>query len=344
VRISEGAWKRRGEEGHGGWAEVDTSLSTHPSSTRRSGMEYTELMVLRYTYGKVTWVDLENPTSDEVHELALEFKLHPLVTDELLVPTLRPKVDIYKEFIYLILHFPVLKNVKVDQEIDFVIGKNFIITTRYDAVDPLNEFSKIFEDGSTTDHAAMGEHAGFVFFYMIRKLYRSLTGDLAAMELRLREVEKWIFAGEEKEMVKEISSLSSLLLDFRQSTKSHKEILASFEAAGKSFFGETFSYYLQDISGEYYKMYNALESNREFLAELRETNNSLLSTKQNEVMKTLTIMAFISIPLTVMASLFGMNTIHTPVVGSPYDFWIILGGMVIMCAGVLAFFKHKHWL
>jgi magnesium transporter len=301
-------------------------------------------MILRYTYGDIAWIDLEAPTAEEVRSVAEEFSLHPLVADELLTPTLRPKVDVYKEFIYLILHFPVLKNKKIDQEIDFVIGSNFIITTRYGAVDPLNAFAKVFTPESFVSSEAMGRHAGFVFFHMMRKLYRSLAADLGAIEERLRQVEENIFAGREREMVHDISRLSTLLLDFRQSTISHREVLASFETAGKAFFGESFAYYLQDITGEYYKMYNALTSNREFLAELRETNNSLLTTKQNEVMKTLTIMAFIILPTTILASIFGMNAEHMPIIGSPHDFWILVGLMVALVIAVLSFFKYRRWL
>jgi magnesium transporter len=86
---------------------------------------------------------LFSPTIDEIRQVVNEYNIHPLVAHELNIPTLRPKVDLYDNFIYLILHFPTFRNVdgkKVikQQEIDFIVGKNFLITTRYHAIDPLH--------------------------------------------------------------------------------------------------------------------------------------------------------------------------------------------------------------
>jgi magnesium transporter len=96
--------------------------------------------------------------------------------------------------------------------------------------------------------------------------------------------------------------------------------------------------------GEYYRIKNSVVTHYDSLHELRETNNSLLSTKQNEVMKILTIMAFITFPLSLFASIFGMNTVYLPIVGNQYDFWIITGGMVIATVAFFTFFKKKKWL
>ena len=80
------------------------------------------------------------------------------------------------------------------------------------------------------------------------------------------------------------------------------------------------------------------------LNELRETNNSLLSTKQNEIMKVLTIVSFIAYPLTILAALFQMNTKYTPIVGMPNDFWIVTGTMFIVAIIFYLYFKSKKWL
>jgi magnesium transporter len=121
-------------------------------------------------------------------------------------------------------------------------------------------------------------------------------------------------------------------------------MLTSLEPVGTRFFGPEFSFYIDTVEGEYKRVYRLLEHLRESLQELRETNNSLLSTKQNEVMKTLTVLAFIFLPLSFVASLFGMNTQHIPIVGSPYDFWIVLGGMAVIALSSICFFRYKGWL
>ncbi len=303
-------------------------------------------MLSRNTYKKLIWIDTQSPTKEEVRELMKEFDIHPVIAQELLTPTMRPRVDLYDNFIYLILHFPIFEH-KHDnensQEIDFIIGKNFLITTHYDMVDPLHEFSKVFEVNSIIDKSNMGDHAGFLFFYLIKELYKSLANELNGIDDRLEKIENQIFQGREKEMVKKISKINMELLNFKQSIRLHKDVLSSLEIAGTKFFGDKFVYYLSAITGEYYKIASQLEGNKETIAELRKTNDSLLSTKQNEVMKILTILAFITFPLSLIASIFGMNTKDTPIIGTNGDFWIVISTMVVGTIVMFIYFKHKKW-
>ncbi|HZS42918.1 MAG TPA: magnesium transporter CorA family protein [Candidatus Paceibacterota bacterium] len=304
-------------------------------------------MIKKYEYRNLVWIDLENPSSNEVRAVMDEYAMEPLVAEELLIPSLKPKVDLYNNCIYLILHFPILKygqNSQKNQEIDFVIGRNFLVTSRYEEIDPLHQFSRVFEVNSILDRSNMGEHAGFIFYYMIRNLYRYLIDQLDSIKSSLAQVEDHIFKGEEREMVIELSQISRTLLDFKEATSVHKSVLDSLAIAGKKFFGPDFEYYLQSIISEYFKVHTEIQGSKEFVEELRTTNNSLLTTKQNEVMKTLTIMAFIFLPLSFIASIFGMNSDYLPIVGSPNGFWIILGSMLVIGLCIFSFFKYKKWL
>lgn len=304
-------------------------------------------MMKRYTHKQLVWIDMENPTNEEARGVMEEFGLHPSVAQELLLPTVKPRVELYKNFIYLILHFPAIKHAhsgEVNQEIDFVIGKNFIITTRYDSIDPLHKFSKIFEVNSILDKSNMGESAGNIFYYMIKEMYQSLSNELDFIKDSLKEIENKIFNGLEREMVMALSKVSRDLLNFHHATNTHKQVLRSFEPAALRFFGEDFSFYAKDIINEYYKMDNATESNMESLRELRETNDSLLTTKQNEIMKTMTVMAFIILPLSFISSIYSMNTTYIPIVGAKNDFWMIMALMALIGLIIFMVFKIKKWL
>ena len=304
-------------------------------------------MISRYKYRDLTWIDLESPTKEEVREIMEEHNVHPLVADELLSPTLRPKVDLYDNLIYLIMHFPVVYSMhgrSGGQEIDFIIGKNFLITTHYELVDPLHEFSKVFEVNSILGKSDMSTHAGYLFFYIIKELYRGLTIELDHIAEELENIEEKIFKGEEVKMVESISRVNRDLLNVKQAIRPHKETLDSFEVAGKQFFGKEFAYHLQTISGEYYKVFNILEGQKETLLDLRITNDSLLTTKTNEIMKILTIVAFITFPLTLIAGIFGMNAEYMPFVGQDQDFFIILGLMVVTVFIMFTYFKFKKWM
>ena len=308
-------------------------------------------MITEYKNKSITWLDLENPTQKEAKEISEKYDIDPLITDELLSPTLRPRVDYHKDYIYLILHFPVVHSIDEKssndekiEEVDFILGKNFIITTRYNAVDALLEFSKSFEVQKILDKKNNYNHAGYVFYFMIRHLYKSLMNRIANIQDLLVDVEQKIFSGQEKQMVFEISRANRLLLSYRQSTTLHREILESFEVAGKKFFGTDFNYYLHSIIGEYFKIHSELSSAKEYLDELRDTNNSLLSTKQNEIIKILTVITFAILPLSLIATIFGMNTLTTPIIGTSNDFFIIIGIMLVLTSATFLFFKIKKWL
>lgn len=304
-------------------------------------------MISVYKHKHLTWIDVESPSPEEVREIMEKYAIDPLVADELLLPTLKPHVDRYSNFIYLVLHFPAFKHShtgNTNQEIDFIIGKDFLITTRYDSVDPLHKFSKVFEVNSILDKSDIGDHAGFLFFYMIRKLYKSLEHELEYIEDSLEIIEDDIFEGKEKEMVIALSKISRDLLNLKQALNPHQEILTSFSKVGKVFFGDNFGNHLNSIMGEYYRIKNNISVHTDTLHELRQTNNSLLTTKQNEVMKVLTIMAFVTFPLSLIASIFGMNTKHIPIVGGPFDFWIVMGIMGVAGLLMFIFFKKRHWL
>ncbi len=304
-------------------------------------------MISRYTHKKLTWIDLESPTPEEVRSVMEEFKIHQLVANELLSPSARPKVDLYDKFIYLILHFPYFihgHGKKPEQEVDFIIGNNFLITAHYETIDPLHEFSKVFEVNSIIDKSYIGKHAGFLAFYLIRELYRSLSRELESINHLMSKVENKIFEGHEKRMVYEISRLSRNLLGFKQSMSAHKDTLESFEAAGRQFFGEEFSYYLKALHGEYYKVANMLGGSVDILAELKETNDSLLSTKTNETMKVLTVMAFLTLPLSLITQIFGMSSMNLPVISEPDGFSVIIISMISVAVTLFAYFKYRKWI
>lgn len=304
-------------------------------------------MIKKHTYKNLTWIDLLKPTQEEVLELMEEYDIHPSVANDLLTPTFKPTVDLHNNFMYLIMHFPALKhthNNEPNQEVDFIIGKDFLITSRYDTIDPIHKFSRVFDVNSVLEKEDVGKNAGYIFFLIMKKLYGSIHHELESIEDSLEKAEEAIFKGEEKKMVKGLSIIGRDLLNLKQATNPHKEILESLETIGKEFFEDSFGDYIKDILSDYYKIRHNIEVNRESLIELRGTNDSLLSTKQNETMMILTIMAFVTFPLSLIASIFGMNTVHIPIVGQPNDFWLVIIIMLIMTSFMFLFFKSKKWL
>jgi magnesium transporter len=304
-------------------------------------------MLKTQEYKGLKWVDLENPTREEIREVMDTYHINPIVGEELLTPTLKPKVDLYPEYIYLVLHFPAFKHThssKNEQEIDFVIGKKFLITTHYETVDPLLEFSKVFEVNSILDRGEMTTHAGYIFYFMIKSLYKALGHELDYVNDQLLTIEGRIFAGNEKAMVGELSKISRELLHFKKALNPHRDILESFALASGKIYGNEFSYHAQDISGAYFRTSESIVANIEFLNELRATNDSLLSTKQNETMRVLAIVSFILLPMTLITSLFGISSNYVPFLSNQNGFYLVLIFIALSGIFVFLFFKWRKWL
>ncbi|MBI2474105.1 MAG: hypothetical protein HYV68_00215 [Candidatus Taylorbacteria bacterium] len=304
-------------------------------------------MLQRYQNGDLTWVDLVSPSSEEIRQVVAEFSIHPMAARELTIPTLRPKVDLYENFVYLILHFPSIERSgdgMSDQEIDFIIGKDFIVTARYGEVDALFAFSKAFEVENILDRGAIGKHAGYIFFAMLTKIYETLLHRIEGLKNKAAGIEAEIFKGKEREMVIKISELSRYLLDFKRATSLHKEILDGFMEASSSFYGKEFEYFVQKLLDDYYRVERSIANIAEFIAELRETNDSLLVTKQNQVTQFLTVLAFIALPLSIMTSFLQIDFKSRPIVGIEGDFWILIAFEAGIALMLYLFFKWKKWL
>lgn len=307
-------------------------------------------MISTFKHKKITWLDLESPTADEVKSVMQKYSIHPLVAEELLRPTLKPKIDAYKDIIYLILHFPIFSHTQkeyMNVEIDFIIGKNFLITAHYNTIPTLIEMAKVFEADSMLGENNLTKHTGTLFFYIIRQLYNFSTSQIDHIQNRIFEIEDKMFdktKGSQYKLVRQISHVRIDILNFRRIIHPHKEVFTSLEHQGGKFLGPDFPLYLSNMIGEYYKLWNTVGSFRETIKSLQETTDSLLSHRSNEIMKVLTVMAFITFPLMLVTSMFGMNTKILPIAGMPGDFWIIMGLMAIATIGFFYFFKRKKWL
>ena len=303
-------------------------------------------MIKKQNYKAVTWIDSESPTRDEVRELMEEFDLNPEIAQDILLPTFKDKISPTKDYIYLVLHFPAFKhthNKSHRQEIDFVIGKDFIITNRYESIDAMEKYAKIFEVNSILDKNKSEFRPGEIFLAMMKTVYQSLSDELDSINYLLREAEKKIFSGREKEMVFELSKIGREIINFNHIITPHGSILETLKQESEKILGKSFVTELDVVVNEYYKISKILENVTEVLKELRDTNDSLLSTKQNEIMKTLTIFTFFALPFTIITGLFQMNTKITPIVSYDNGWFIIVGTELIVLIIVYLFAKRKKW-
>ena len=143
-----------------------------------------------------------------------------------------------------------------------------------------------------------------------------------------------------------LSFLSRELIDFKQTAHSHEDIWAELSGYTEkgNIFGAEFSSYVQDIKDESDFINDTIVNSRELLADLRETNDALLNTKQNEIITVLTLVSFIFYPLTFIASVFTIPGINVPLTQSRYGWWVIDGIMLLVAIAIAMYFKRRGWV
>jgi magnesium transporter len=306
-------------------------------------------MVTRHTRQDFTWVDLEAPDRNELHAVMEEFGIHAEIEEEIVAPTPYPLVALFPGHAYLVLHFPTadLDGGTRAQEIDVIIGKNFMVTARYELVGTIVNLHKAFEAEEMLGTESVKVVEGpAIIERVLRKLYAAMSDEVEQTAQALDKIERDIFSGKERTTVHAISETGRLLLRFETTLARHREPLATFlkTLSGASFFGKKFALPAARIEAERAHVAGLVGAYKAVANELRTTNDSLLSSSQNEVMKIFTAISVVLLPLTLIAALFGMHTKHGPILGTPHDFWIIILLMVIVATLSVVFMKFKKWM
>lgn len=300
-------------------------------------------MTTTRSLGDQTWTDLNSPTKEEVDSLMLAQNVDPIIAKDLLTPTPKQYIKEFGNVIYAVLHIPSFKHSSsenLEQEIDFVITERGLITTRYDSIDALHQFAKQIE----VDEILNKSGYSHLFFSIMEEIYKFLFDEIDYMKDWMKEIEKNIFEGREKEMVLSISVASRNLLSFKRIVDPHQGVWISLGNIGKDIFGKDFEKESRLLLEEWERMAIEVKNISDMLDELRETNNSILSTKQNEIMRQLTIIGSVILPLSIIGQIFGLSILSFPLKENPYAFWIILALMAVVVLGSLTYAKLKKWM
>lgn len=297
----------------------------------------------------LNWIDIVDPDKKDIKYLEETFNFHPIVLKELLSPTLRPKVEHYDGYLFMVLHFPIYnpkEKTTKSMEIDFLIVKDTLISIRYGKIEPLQEFWKKCQ--TDKQYLYFQNSPALLLHRMLQELNNFSLRQIDHITKKINDIEDKIFkvkkTKEETRLAEKILIIRRDILDFRRTIKPQAAILKSLKSRGVEFFGRKMEPYFTDIIGDYLRVWDLLENHKETIESLQEANDSWLSNRTNLVMKILTMFAVIVFPLTLLAGIWGMNTKYLPIVGARHDFWIVLGIMLVGTVFMLAVFKAKKWL
>jgi len=302
----------------------------------------------KITFNNITWIDIQNPQEEDLEILKEKFKLHPFISNQFLPPIHRPKIEEFPNQLFIVLHFPVY-NEKIRQtkpvELDFIVTHNTLITSHQEEIPALKNFFNEcnLQNYYQTKHF---ETIGHLVLGLLDWMIDSCLPMLDHIGERIEEIESHVFEGKEKEMLSEIAMVKKDLIDFRRAIKPQRSVLEILGKKTPRFFSEKVKPLAQEVIGSLVRVWNVLENHRELINSIEQTNNSLLSYKLSDIMKILTVVSFITFPLSVIVGFFGMNVFGSlPIIKeNPYTWLVILIGMLLTTLIMVIYFKRKKWL
>ncbi len=305
-------------------------------------------MLSRHSYPGGVWIDLEQPSQREVREFAQEFDISERIESELLAPTPSSLFANDDEVALLVVHFPAHGHEDgedKDQEVDFVVGKHFVATIRYEVIAPLYHLQKLLETQKlmSADLALSTDVLVEILFAHLYAAVREHTNHVAN---RLGRVEEQMFSGQERRTVRAISVVSREFLHLEAALANQEGPLTRFlrQLSDPAYFGSSFTERCARILADRQHVEHVIRTHRAVSTELRETNAALLEARQNEIMKTLTVITFLMLPLELLTFMFAMHLPGTPLEDNPHAFWIVLGIMAVVLGLLASFFARKRWI
>src|SRR3954447_6845333 len=291
------------------------------------------------------WINIERPRPVDQAWLEERFDFHPLDYEDVFSRNQRPKVDEYEDYLFVVLHFP-----KFDKqvgrlnaaELDVFVGPDYVITLPNEQLDPLEY---VFERARASDEvreALFAKGAGYLLYRIVDSCVDASFPMLRKIGNKLEDLEEDIFEGRSQEIVRDLSNAKQEIINFRKIVRPMRAALRDLDRTRRYVSGEL-EVYFDDIVDASERIWDMLENDKEVVEALEATNESVLSHRLNDVLRFLTAFSVLFLPLTLIASIWGMN-VGVPGEQSIGAFWIIIGVMVAVLAGLLTVFKRRGWL
>jgi magnesium transporter len=293
------------------------------------------------------WINIERPRALEQAWMEEHFDFHPLDLEDVRSRNQRPKVDEYDDYLFIVLHFPRYdKNVSRlnAAELDIFVGPDYLITLPNE---PLQSVEYLFQRCRANEElreSVFSKGPGYLLYKIVDDCVDASFPMLGKIGNKLERIEEEIFAGGgEDEVVRDISNAKQEIINFRKIVRPQRVAFRDLERNKARYIAEDLDIYFDDIIDASERVWDMLENFKEVVEGLEATNESAIAHRTNETFRVLTAISLIFLPLTLIASFFGMN-VHLPFEDSRNAFWIIIATMLAVVVGVAFFFRRRGWL
>jgi magnesium transporter len=293
------------------------------------------------------WINIERPGPVDQAWLEEHFEFHPLDYEDVRSRNQRPKIDEYDDYLFIVLHFPVYDKAvgRLNAgELDIFIGPDFLITVPNEPLQPVEYLFERCRASEETREQLFSKGAGYLLYKIVDDSFDYCFPMLRKIGNKLDRLEEEIFEeGRSQEVVRDLSNAKQEIINFRKIIRPERPVLRDLERNKQRYLAEDLEVYFDDIVDASERIWDMLENYKEVVEALEDTNESVLSHRVNDVLRVLTAFSVVILPLTLLASIWGMN-VGVPGEGSDTAFWAIVASMVALLFGLLGYFRHRGWL
>jgi magnesium transporter len=319
---------------------------TQPRGRAGEVVEQPERRLAELHSDGLTWIHLNAPRPDEAAALAERFGWHVLDLEDVLSKRQRPKIDEYPEYLFAVLHFPVYD--KAIQrlnaaELDAFIGPDYLVTLPTVELLPVTRLFLRCQEDAELRQSLFSRGSGYLLYHVLDDLFDYCFPILDKIGYKLGSLEDDVFEGRSEEVVRDLSNAKQEIISYRKIIKPERSTLRQLERNVERFLPQDLEVYFDDIVDAAERIWDLLDNFKEVVEALEDTNESVISHKQNDVLRVLTVFSDILLPLTLISGIFGMN-VHFPGFGTSVAFWSVIGMMAATVVVLIAFFRYKRWL
>jgi magnesium transporter len=291
------------------------------------------------------WVDLTDATPQEADlVLSTTFKFHPLAVDDAKAPIQFPKVESYGTYLYLILHgidFQAKQHTFATRDVDFFLGRNYLVTVH----DAKSRSIARLKDVCELHSNILAEGPVGLLHRILDSIVDHYRPEIEEIEHRMNRVEDQAILGNRPDLVRRILALKRDVASLRRVVIPQRDAVGRLARREFAIISDEMAYRFRDVYDHLVRLADEATIFQDRITGILEAHLSTISNRLNQVMKVLTVMSTIFLPLTVLTGMWGMN-ITLPVFpgGERAQFWWISGIMVAIAAVMLALFRRKGWI
>ena len=294
------------------------------------------------------WVNIQRPGAAERAWLEEHFDFHALDLEDVLSRNQRPKIDEYEDYLFIVLHFPVFDPAAGRLgagELDLFVGPGYLVTIPNQPLQPVEYLFERCRSKEELREQLFSRGSGYLLYRLVDDAFDYCFPMLRKVGNKLDALEDEIFEGRSEEVVRDISNVKQEIINFRKVIRPQRPVLRDLESVKQRYLASDLDLeiYFDDIVDAHERIWDMLENYKEVVQALEETNESVLSHRVNDILRVLTSISVIVLPLTLIASIWGMN------VGVPGEhdltaFWIVVGTMAALLTGMVVYFRRRGWL